>query len=207
MATENKFPPDVPKDWDEAEDRAENVAGKIRSKASDLADRATETVKDGYYRARDAFEDDPMEAVREGGEALIDTIKRNPLATFGLGALSVGLVAWASLRGASEPTGWRRYEPDYGYWRKLIGDYSSEAANAGERAAKSGDKWLRSHADQARDYADYGGRYLAHRAEKEPIAALLGVGIAVYFIGSLLTSAVTYNEPERPAPRRRGGRR
>lgn len=203
MATENKFPPDVPKDWDEAEDQAENVAGKIRSKASDLADRATETVKDGYYRARDAFEDDPIEAVREGGEALIDTIKRNPLATFGLGALSVGLVAWASLRGATEQSSWRRYEPDYGYWRKLIGDYSNDA----ESAAKSGDKWLRSHADQARDYADYGGRYLARRAEKEPIAALLGVGIAVYFIGSLLTSAVTSNEPERPAPRRRSGRR
>lgn len=202
MATENKFPPDVPKDWDEAEDDAERIGGKLRTKASDLADRATETVKDGYYRARDAFEDDPIEAVREGGEALIETIKRNPLATFGLGALSVGLVAWASLRGASEPTGWRRYEPDYGYWRKLIGDYSSDAASTGESALKSGEKWLRSHGDQARDYADYGGRYLARRAEKEPIAALLGVGIAVYFIGSLITSAATSSEPPPPTRRR-----
>ena len=38
---------------------------------------------------------------------------------------------------------------------------------------------------------------LAKRAEREPIAALLGVGIAVYFIGSLLASS------SEPAPARK----
>jgi hypothetical protein len=206
MATMNKFPPDVPKDWDEAADEVENATSSLRAKASDIADKATETVRDGYERARDAVTDmDPVETARDGGRALIDAVERNPVIAFGLGALSVGLVAWAALR---EPprSGWSRYEPDYGRLRNLFNSYSGDAASAGESALRSGEKWLRGYGGQARDYAgqarDYageGGRMIAHRAQKEPVAALLGIGIAVYVLGSLLTSS---SQPE-PAPRKR----
>ncbi len=204
MATMNTFPPDVPKDSDEARDEIANAAGTVRAKASNLAEKATETVRDGYYRAKDAItETDPVELAREGGEAMRSAVERHPLAAFGLGALSVGLIAWASLRGSSTSR-FERYEPDYGRLRSLFNSYRSEAADTGESALKSGEKWLRANSDtardyagQARDYADYGSRLLAKRAEREPIAALLGVGIAVYFIGSLLTSS------SEPAPARK----
>ena len=175
MATMNKFPPDAPKDWDEAADEMGHATSSLRAKASDLADKATETVKDGYERARDAVtEMDPVETAREGGRALIDAIERNPVIAFGLGALSVGLVAWAALR---EPPR-SRYEPDYGRLRNLFNSYSNEAASTGESALKSGEKWLRGYgsqardvAEQARDYAGDGGLMIAHRASKEPVAA------------------------------------
>ncbi|MDP3318446.1 MAG: hypothetical protein Q8S58_04900, partial [Bosea sp. (in: a-proteobacteria)] len=100
MATMNSFPPDVPKDIDEAREDIEGVAGTVRAKASDLAEKATESVRDGYYRAKDALTDaDPMELAREGGEAVKSAVERHPLAAFGLGALSVGLIAWATMRG------------------------------------------------------------------------------------------------------------
>lgn len=212
MATMNSFPPDVPKDLDEAQDDIEGAVGTVRAKASNLADKATETVRDGYYRAKDALtEADPAEMVREGGEAVRDAVERHPLAAFGLGALSVGLIAWATLRGSSSASRFERYEPDYGRLRSLFDSYRSEAADTGESALKSSEKWLRSHgssardhardyASQARDYADYGGRMIAKRAEREPVAALLGVGIAVYFIGSLIASATASDSP--PARRR-----
>lgn len=222
MATMNSFPPDVPKDLpkdlDEARDDIEGAVGTVRAKASNLAEKATETVRDGYYRAKDAItETDPVELAREGGEAVRDAVARHPLAAFGLGALSVGLIAWASLRGSSSSR-FERYEPDYGRWSRLLQGYGSDATDAGESALKSGEKWLRSnsgvardqardlaahardYAGQARDYADYGGRMIAKRAEREPVAALIGVGIAVYFIGSLLASA-SASEPA-PASRR-----
>ena len=200
MATMNTFPPDVPKDRDEIRDDIESAVGTVRAKASNLAEKATETVRDGYHRAKDAItETDPAELVRESGEAVRDAVVRHPLAAFGLGALSVGLIAWAGLRGASSSR-FERYEPDYGRWSRLLQSYGSDAAEAGESALKSGEKWLRSnsgvareqardYASQARDYADYGGRMIAKRAEREPIAAMLGVGIAIYVIGSLLSSA------------------
>jgi ElaB/YqjD/DUF883 family membrane-anchored ribosome-binding protein len=212
MATMNSFPPDVPKDLDEAQDDIEGAVGTVRAKASNLADKATETVRDGYYRAKDALtEADPAEMVREGGEAVRDAVERHPLAAFGLGALSVGLIAWATLRGSSSASRFERYEPDYGRLRSLFDSYRHEAADTGESALKSSEKWLRSHgssardhardyASQARDYADYGGRMIAKRAEREPVAALLGVGIAVYFIGSLIASATASDSP--PARRR-----
>ncbi|KPF68824.1 hypothetical protein IP69_11045 [Bosea sp. AAP35] len=212
MATMNSFPPDVPKDMDEARDDIESTVGTVRAKASDLADKATETVRDGYYRAKDAItETDPMELAREGGEAVRDAVERHPLAAFGLGALSVGLIAWAMLRDTSPRARLERYEPDFGRLRGLFDSYRSEAVDTGESALKSGEKWLRSnsssardhardYASQARDYADYGGRMIAKRAEREPVAALLGVGIAVYFIGSLIASATTNDAP--PARRR-----
>lgn len=204
MATMNKFPPDVPKDWDEASDEIDSATSTLRAKASNLAEKATETVRDGYERARDAVTDmDPVETAREGGRALADAVERNPVVAFGLGALSVGLIAWAALR---EPprTSWSRYEPDYSRLRGLFSDYASEAASTGERALKSGEKWLRGYGGQARDYADQargfaedGGRMIAHRARKEPVAALLGVGIAVYVLGSLLASPSAQATPAR----------
>ncbi len=218
MATMNSFPPDVPKNMDEARDDIEGAVGTISAKASNLAEKATETVRDGYYRAKDAIsETDPVELAREGGEAVRDAVTRHPLAAFGLGALSVGLIAWASLRGSSSSSRLERYEPDYGRWGRLLQSYGGEAADASEGALKTGEKWLRSnssvardqardlashardYAGQARDYADYGSRVIAKRAEREPVAALIGVGIAVYFIGSLIASATASD----PAPARR----
>jgi ElaB/YqjD/DUF883 family membrane-anchored ribosome-binding protein len=210
MATMNSFPPDVPKDRDDVRDDIEGAVGAVRAKASNLAEKATETVRDGYYRAKDAItETDPAELAREGGEVVRSAVERHPLAAFGLGALSVGLIAWASLRGSSSSR-FERYEPDYGRWSRLLQSYGSDAAETGESALKSGEKWLRSnssaardhardYASQARDYADYGGRMIARRAEREPVAALLGAGIAVYFIGSLIASATA----SEPAPARR----
>lgn len=190
MATMNKFPPDVPKNWDEASDEIENATSGLRAKAADVAEKATETVKDGYYRARDAItEMDPVETAREGGEAALRAVERHPLIAFGLGALSVGLVAWSALRSPPPVTRWERYEPDFNRLRNLFGAYGSDAAKTGESALKSGQQWLQSHGADARDYADYGSRLIANRAQKEPIAALLGVGIAVYVIGSLLSSS------------------
>jgi hypothetical protein len=211
MATMNSFPPDVPKDIDEAREDVEGAAGIVRAKAADLADKATETVRDGYYRAKDALTDaDPMEMAREGSEAVRDAVERHPLAAFGLGALSVGLIAWAAMRGQSTSR-YERYQPDYGRWSRMLQGYGSEAADTGEGLLKSGEKWLRSHsggareqardyASQARDYADYGSRVIAHRAEREPIAAMIGVGIAVYVIGSLIASATASDSA--PARRR-----
>jgi hypothetical protein len=47
----------------------------------------------------------------------------------------------------------------------------------------------RDYAEQARGYAEDGSRLLANRAQHEPLAALLGIGIAVYVLGSLLSSS------------------
>ena len=131
------------------------------------------------------------------------------------------LIAWATLR--SRPTSrWERYQPDYGRLRGWLSDHGSEAAEAGQRAVKMGSNWLgarretaEDYADRAgdyaalaRDYADRGGRMLVKRAEREPMAALVGLGLAVYVIGSLLTSAASAREePASPPPRKRTARR
>jgi len=189
MTTMNKFPPDVPKDWDEATDEVANATSGLRAKAAETADRATETVKDGYARAKAALtEMDPIETAREGGEAVLSAVERHPVVAFGLGALSVGLIAWASLREQRAP-GWDRYQPDYGRIRSLFQGYGNDAAKSGENALKTGQDWWNSYSGDARDYADHGRRYIAGRAQKEPIAALLGVGIAIYVLGSLLSSS------------------
>lgn len=202
MATMNKFPPDVPKDWDEAADDVANATSDLRAKASDAAERATESVKDGYSRAKAALtEMDPLETAREGGEAVMEAVERHPLVAFGLGALSVGLIAWASLREQRAPA-WERYQPDYGRLRGLFQSYGNEAAKTGEGALKTGQDWLSSYGGDARDYAEHGGRYIASRAQKEPIAALLGVGIAVYVIGSLLSSSSDQAPARRRAAKR-----
>lgn len=217
MATTNSFPPDVPRDAGnvprdagEAGETADTTVRSLRNKAADMADRASETVKEGYERARDAWDEaEPMEAIREGGEA----VARHPLAVFGLGALSLGLIAWATLR----PQPWER-QPAYSRWRGWLNDYGEEAAAAGQRALKSGGKWLgvqrdaaddyadrasgyaADYAARARDYADMGGRMLARRAEREPMAALLGLGLAVYVIGSLLSSTASSASGTASAP-------
>lgn len=220
MAMANRFPPDVPGNAEETRDEAEATVSTLRSKAADMADKASETVKDGYERAKDAWDEaDPMQTAREGGEAVMRTVERHPLATIGLGALSIGLIAWATLR--SQPTSrWERYQPDYGRLRGWLNDYGSDAADAGQRAMKAGSHWLNARRDaaddyadrasdyaaRARDYADMGGRMLAKRAEREPMAALVGLGLAVYVIGSLLTSASARETPAAPA-RKRSARR
>ena len=195
MATNNAFPPDMPKDWDEAEDETKRAGHTIRAKAADLAG----TVKDGYDRAKDAIRDvDPGEAGRyaqEKGEVALRTIERHPVVAFGLGALSIGLIAWASLRPARP-----QWEPDYGRLRRLFSDYGGDdMIKAGKDSMKAGENWLQSSGNIAQDYARDGSRLLAKRTEKEPLAALLGIGIAVYVLGSLLTSS---SEPA-PAPARR----
>ncbi|MNL61751.1 hypothetical protein D3C87_1857090 [compost metagenome] len=45
-----------------------------------------------------------------------------------------------------------------------------------------------------------GGRMLAKRAEREPMAALLGLGLAVYVIGSLLSSTASAVSETSSAP-------
>lgn len=210
MASINTFPPDVPKKLGEASDDVETATGGLRARAADMAERASETVKDGFHRAKDALaETDPVEVARESGEAVARAAQRHPLAASVLGALGVGLIAWAGLRAVSPPPSyWRRYRPDYHKWRNLLSDYGHEAAQTGERALHAGGRWLHArggdigddvagYAEQARGHADLGGRMLMRRAEREPIAALLGLGLAVYVIGSLLTSA------SEPAPARK----
>lgn len=221
MAISNSFPPDMPKDAEEAREEAGATVRSLRAKASEMADKAGEAVKERYARAREAVsEADPLEAARQGGQAVASAAERHPLAIFGLGALSVGLIAWAAMRDNSTSR-WDRYRPDTSSWRSLFDEYGSQAADIRDRAMKQGGKWLRrndvddyadrasDYASRARDYADMGGRLLAKRAEREPIAALLGVGIAVYFIGSMLTSAAASaaSDEQRQQPRRRATRR
>lgn len=222
MATPNSFPPDVPKDAEEMREEAGATVRTLRAKASEMADKASETVKDHYARAKEAVsEADPLGTARQGGQAVASAVERHPLAAFGLGALSIGLIAWAAMRSSQPASRWERYQPDYGRWRSWLQDYGSGAADAGDRALQAGSKWLRSHrrdaedyadrandyAARARDYADLGGRMLVKRAEREPVAALIGAGIAVYLIGSLLTAASSRAENAPAAPRRRTGKR
>lgn len=218
MAISNSFPPDVPKAVDEASEAVGASVSSLRGKAAEFAGKAQETVKEHYDRAKEAWDEaEPLETARDGGQAVARTVERHPLAVLGLGVLGVGLVAWATLR--SQPSsGWERYQPDYGRWRGWLQDYGSEAADAGNRALKSGSGWLRAHRDvaddyagrasdyaaTARDYADRGGRMLAKRAEREPMAVVVGLGLAAYVIGSLLSSSST----SAPAPaRKRAARR
>ena len=216
----NSFPPDVPKPADEARETIGASVSSLRGKAAEFADKASETVKGGYERAKEAWDEaEPLETVRDGGQAVVRSVERHPLAALGLGLAGIGLVAWAALR--SQPSsGWERYQPDYARWRGWLQDYGSEAADAGNRALKSGGSWLRSQRDVADDYADRagdyaavarayadrGGRILAKRAEREPMAVVVGLGLAAYVIGSLLTASSASERPAAPA-RKRAARR
>lgn len=202
--TSSKSPPDAPKGQGETHNENRDATEGLTAKAADMAERASSTVKDSYYRAKGAI-GDPGEAVREvsryaqdGSETVIRTIERHPVMAFGLGALSVGLIAWASLR-PSVP----QWEPDYGRLRRLFRDYGGDdALKTGESALKTGQGWLQSYGSQAQDYARDGGRLLVRRTEREPLAALVGIGLAIYVLGSLLSSS-----SESEAPRRRSGAR
>ncbi|BCB18445.1 hypothetical protein [Bosea sp. ANAM02] len=216
----SSFPPDVPKTADEARETVGASVSNLRGKAAEFADKASETVKDHYERAKEAWDEaEPLEAVRGGGQAVVQSVERHPLAALGLGVAGIGLVAWALLRNQTT-SGWERYQPDYGRWSGWLRDYGSEVADAGDRAVKSGSGWLRSHRDAAddyagragdyaalaRDYADRGGRMLAKRAEREPMAVVVGLGLAAYVIGSLLSSASAGMPASAPA-RKRAARR
>lgn len=226
MAISNSFPPDVPTDAEEAREEVGATVRSLRAKASDMADKASEAVKDQYARAKEAVnEADPLETARQGGQAVANAVERHPLAAFGLGAISVGLIAWAAMRSSAPASRWERYQPDYGRWRSWLQDYGSSAADTGDRAMRAGSKWLRSHrgdaeeyadrasdyaanyAARARDYADLGGRMLVKRAEREPVAALIGAGLAVYLIGSLLSASSGRAENASTPSRRRTGKR
>lgn len=220
MAISNSFPPDVPKAGDGADEAMGASVSSLRGKAAEFAGKAQETVKEHYDRAKEAWgEAEPFETVRGGGEAVARTVERHPLTVLGLGVIGAGLVAWAALR--SRPSsGWERYQPDDGRWRGWLQDYGSEAADAGNRALKSGAGWLRSQRDvaddyadrasdyaaTARSYADRGGRMLAKRAEREPVALVVGLGLAAYVIGSLLSSSSASVPAAAPA-RKRSARR
>lgn len=185
MATMNTFPPDVPKNADEVSD----AAAGLQAKASDIAAKATETVKEGYAKARDAISDaDPVASAREGGEKLMRAIENNPVLAFGIGALSMGLIAWASLRESPRSSGWQSYQPDLGRVRRLFNDYTGSMSSEGRSLARDYGAQAREYGDMARHYAEDGSRMLVHRAEKEPLAALVGIGLAVYCLGSLLSS-------------------
>lgn len=181
MATMNTFPPDVPKNADDS---------TLQGKASELAAKASETVKDSYTKARDAIsEADPMATAREGGEMLMRAIEKNPVMAFGLGAISMGLIAWASLRESPRSSSsWQSYQPDFGRVRRFFNDYAGSAAHEGRSLARDYGSQAREYGDMARHYAEDGSRMLMHRAEKEPLAAIVGLGLAVYCLGSLLSS-------------------
>lgn len=206
MAATNTFPPDVEKDIENVRDEVGTAAEGLKAKASHAAEKVTEAVRDGYERSVEAVSDfDPVETARESGDAVMRAVERHPIVAFGLGALSVGLVAWASLR---DRRPW--YEPDIPAWRRMLNDYGDEAARAGDGLLKSGRKWFDSSASEAQDYAAQarsyardGGRYLARRTEREPLAAIVGVGLAVFVIGSLLSSAAGAAADEKQAPARR----
>lgn len=196
--------PAAPKGRDGMHDENDNITNDEAAKAAGMAERARDTVREGYYRAKQAL-GEPADAMREatrhaqeGSEAVIRVVERHPVMAFGLGALSMGLIAWATLRPQAP-----QWQPGYGRLRQLVRDYAGDdALRAGESALKSGQSWLQSYGGQAQDYARDSGRLLAQRSEREPLAALLGIGIAVYVLGSLL-----YGGSREPEPaRRRGGK-
>lgn len=211
MDNDKRLPPDVPSN----EDEIDRATGSVAARAADLANRTAETVKDGYGRAKEKLaEIDPRDTLRdagryaqETGEAAVETVNRHPLAAFAVGALSVGLLAWAMTPRRSS------WQPDTSGWTGMLRDYSDQALRAGRDLIGSGREQLdrgRDYAARGQDYLDIGrgyaregGQMLMKRGEREPLAAVVGVGLALYVIGSLLSSS---SGQEQPAPRRRAKR-
>lgn len=211
MDNDKRMPPDVPRSGSEARDEIERAANGVAERASELASRTADTVKGGYERAREKVaEIDPRESLRdagryvqETGEAAVETVERHPIAAFALGAVSVGLIAWA-MTGRRSPS----WQPDTSGWTRVLRDYGDEALRAGRELVGNGRQQLdqghdylargRDYVDTGRDYAREGGRMLMQRSEREPLAAVLGVGIALYVLGSLFTSS----SAAQPAKRR-----
>lgn len=210
MDNDKRLPPDVPSN----EDEIDRATGSVAARAADLANRTAETVKDGYGRAKEKLaEVNPRDTLRdagryaqETGEAAVETVNRHPLATFAVGALSVGLLAWAMTpRRAS-------WQPDTSGWSRTLRDYGDQALRAGRDLVGNGREQLdrgrdyasrgQDYLDIGRDYAREGGQMLMRRGEREPLAAVVGIGLALYVIGSLLSSS----GQEQPATRRRAKR-
>ncbi len=212
MDNDKRLPPDVPSN----EDEIDRATGSVAARAADLANRTAETVKDGYGRAREKLaEIDPRDTLRdagryaqETGEAAVETVNRHPLAAFAVGALSVGLIAWAMTPRRSS------WQPDTSGWSRMLRDYSDQALRAGRDLVGSGREQLdrsrdyaargQDYLDMGRDYAREGGQMLMKRGEREPLAAVVGVGLALYVIGSLLSSGSS--NQSQPAVRRRAKR-
>lgn len=213
MDNDKRLPPDMPS----SEDEIDRATGSVAARAADLANRTAETVKDGYGRAKEKLaEIDPQGALRdagryaqETGEAAVETVNRHPLAAFAVGALSVGLLAWAMTPRRSS------WQPDTGGWTRMLRDYGDQALRAGRDLVGSGREQLdrgrdyasrgQDYLDIGRDYAREGGQMLMRRGEREPLAAVVGVGLALYVIGSLLSSGGTGGQSQ-PAARRRAKR-
>lgn len=211
MDNDKRLPPDVPSN----EDEIDRATGSVAARAADLANRTAETVKDGYGRAKEKLaEIDPRDTLRdagryaqETGEAAVETVNRHPLAAFAVGALSVGLLAWAM---TPRRPGW---QPDTSGWGSMLRDYSDQALRAGRDLVGSGREQLdrsrdyaargQDYLDIGRDYAREGGRALIRRGEREPLAAVVGIGLALYLVGSLLSS----NGQTQPAAARRRTKR
>ncbi len=212
MDNDKRLPPDVPS----SEDEIDRATGSVAARAADLANRTAETVKDGYGRAKEKLaEIDPRDTLRdagryaqETGEAAVETVNRHPLAAFAVGALSVGLIAWAMTPRRSS------WQPDTSGWSRMLRDYGDQALRAGRDLVGSGREQLdrsrdyaargQDYLDMGRDYAREGGQMLLKRGEREPLAAVVGVGLALYVIGSLLSSGS--NNQSQPAARRRAKR-
>ncbi|PZR93730.1 MAG: hypothetical protein DI537_10030 [Stutzerimonas stutzeri] len=211
MDNDKRLPPDVPV----SEDEFDRATGSVAARAADLASRTAETVKDGYSRAKERLaEIDPRDTLRdaanyaqETGEAAVETVNRHPFAAFAVGALSVGLIAWAMTPRRSS------WQPDTSGWSRMLRDYSDQALRAGRDLVGSGREQLdrgrdyaargQDYLDMGRDYAREGGQMLMKRGEREPLAAVIGVGLALYVIGSLLSSNGGQSQP---AARRRAKR-
>lgn len=211
MDNDKRLPPDVPSN----EDEIDRATGSVAARAADLANRTAETVKDGYGRAKEKLaEIDPRGTLRdagryaqETGEAAVETVNRHPLAAFAIGALSVGLIAWAMTPRRSN------WQPDTSGWSRMLRDYGDQALRAGRDLVGSGREQLdrsrdyaargQDYLDMGRDYAREGGQMLMKRGEREPLAAVVGVGLALYVIGSLLSSGGGQSQP---AARRRAKR-
>ncbi|HEV7324204.1 MAG TPA: hypothetical protein VGN91_03995 [Bosea sp. (in: a-proteobacteria)] len=214
MDNDKRLPPDVPSN----EDEIDRATGSVAARAADLANRTAETVKDGYGRAKEKLaEIDPRDTLRdagryaqETGEAAVETVERHPLAAFAVGALSVGLIAWAMMPRRSS------WQPDTSGWSRMLRDYGDQALRAGRDLVGNGREQLdrgrdyaargQDYLDIGRDYAREGGQMLMKRGEREPLAAVVGVGLALYVIGSLLSSGSSSSGQSQPAARRRAKR-
>lgn len=214
MDNDKRLPPDVPSNKDEMREEIDRATGSVAARAADLANRTAETVKDGYGRAREKLAElDPADTLREAGryaqetgEAAVDTVERHPLAAFAIGALSVGLVAWALTPRRSS------WQPDTSGWSSTLRDYGDQALRAGRDLIGSGREQVdrsrdyvargQDYLDVGRDYAREGGRALMHRGEREPLAAVVGVGLALYVISSLLSSSSSQTQPARRRAKR-----
>ncbi|WP_186419249.1 hypothetical protein [Bosea sp. CS1GBMeth4] len=214
MDNDKRLPPDVPAEEDGAREGIERATGDVAGRAADLASRTAETVRDGYGRAKEKLaEIDPRDTLREAGrharetgEAAVETVERHPLAAFAVGALSVGLIAWAF---APRRASW---QPDTSGWSRMLRDYGDQALRAGrdlvgtgrDQVDRSRDYVARSqdYLDMGRDYAREGGQMLMRRGEREPLAAVIGVGLALYLIGSLLRTGEQEQQPARRRTKR-----